>query len=84
MREKAKASLDKLKKMKTRRKYVTISNDIMSTWHKCPIDLAEVNRNLIINWANRRCIGQYSRDWDCYYFENEKDAFAFTLKWGRK
>lgn len=84
MREKAKESLDKLKKMKTRRKFVTVSNDIMTNWHKCKIDLATVNRNLIIDWANRRCIGQYSRDWDCYYFENEKDAFAFTLKWGRK
>lgn len=84
MREKAKNSLDKLKKMKTRRKFVTISNDIMTTWHKCPVDLAKVNRNMIIDWANRQCKGQYSRDWDCYYFENEKDAFTFQLKWGRK
>jgi hypothetical protein len=84
MREKAKKSLEKLQKMKPRRQYVPISNDIMTNWHKCRIDLPSINRTAVIDWANRRCIGQYSRDWDCYFFENEKDAFAFTLKWGSK
>ena len=84
MREKAKASLERLEKMKPRRQYVTISNDIMTSWHKCKVDLAALDRLSIMDWANRKCLGQYSRDWDCYYFENEKDAFAFKLKWGSK
>lgn len=70
--------------MKPRRKYVPISNDIMSTWHKCKVDLATINRTAVMDWANRKCVGQYSRDWDCYFFESEKDAFTFRLKWGMK
>ena len=81
MREKAKTSLERLRKMKPKRKYVAISPDIQEQWHKCRIDIPKVNRTQVINWANKKCIGMYSRDWDCYYFENERDAFAFKLKW---
>ena len=84
MREKAKSSLDKLRAMKPSRKYVTISNNITQDWHKCQVDMPSIDRVAVLDWANRKCIGQYSRDWDCYFFENEKDAFAFQLKWGRK
>lgn len=83
MREKAQNSLQKLKEMQPRSKYVTISNDITADWHKCPVDLGKVNRIAIMEWARKKCIGQYSRDWDCYFFENQKDAFAFQLKWGK-
>lgn len=84
MRQKAKSSLDKLKKMRTRRQYVPISNDIMTNWHRCKVDLPSINRTQVMDWANTKCLGQYSRDFDCYYFENEKDAFSFKLKWGSK
>lgn len=84
MREKAKTSLEKLKEMQPRRKYITISNDIESSWHKCRVHLPSTDRVSVIDWANKKCVGQYSRDWDCYYFESERDAFAFKLKWGSK
>lgn len=81
MREKAKNSLEKLQDLRPQRNYVTINNNITSAWHKCDVRPHE-SRIDLIEWANKKCLGRFSRDWNSYYFENERDAFAFQLKWG--
>lgn len=73
--------LNRLAKLKgTGRNYIPITNDISSSWYKCSIRPAD--RVKLIKWANENCVGKFSRDWQTYYFENEKDAFNCKLKWG--
>lgn len=36
----------------------------------------------VINWTNRNTISFHARSSESFWFENEKDAFKFKLKWG--
>ena len=84
MRIKAQESLKKLKKMKDkRRKYQTFSNVDEDTWIKCTVHgMFGPEYPKIIKWVNENTNGFHSRSQEAFWFEDEKDAFQFKLKWG--
>ncbi len=92
MRIKAKASLDRLKAMKNKkRKFVATSELDRETWTECDVSGAQVglrnkvtvNRYIeLVAWANAAIVGRYTRIDGSFWFEDEKDAFKFKLKWG--
>ena len=84
MRIKATQSLEKLKKMKTkRRKHKTFSEVDTETWHqvKCKHEFGQ-GYIKVIDWVNKNTNGFHSRSDESFWFESEKDAFKFRLKWG--
>lgn len=93
MRIKARASLDRLKAMKNKkRKFVAISELDSETWTECDVSETKIglrntttaNRYIeLIAWANETAVGKYTRVDGSFWFENKKDAFKFRLKWGK-
>ena len=84
MRIKAQDSLERLKKMKQkRRRYKTFSDVDPATWTKCKVHHRFGSEYVkIIKWVNEHTNGFHSRSDESFWFENEKDAFKFKLKWG--
>lgn len=83
MRIKASKSLERLKKMKTKnRKSVVFNAKHEDEWHGCavPIDLQAYVK--IMSWCNQNVTRHYSRGKYMFWFEDEKDAFKFRLRWG--
>ena len=83
MRIKAAESLKRLKKMKTkRRKSVMFREEHRGDWHErmIPDDLQEYIK--LVSWCNKNVSKKYSRGHGAFWFEDEKDAFKFTLKFG--
>lgn len=69
--------------MKTkRRKSVIFSAEHVLDWHKCaaPDELQAYVK--LVSWCNKNVSKKYSRGQGAFWFEDEKDAFKFTLKWG--
>jgi len=84
MRIKASESLKRLKKMKTKkRKSTTFKVEHEINWYGCdaPIHLAEYIK--LISWCNKNVSKRYSRAKGTFWFEDEKDAFKFRLRWGK-
>lgn len=85
MRIKAEKSLQRLKEMRAKnRKYLTFSEVNQETWTQC-----KINNNLfgpeyirMLDWANKNTNGFHSRSDESFWFEDAKDAFTFTLRWG--
>jgi hypothetical protein len=92
MRIKARASLDRLKAMKNKkRKFVATSELDRETWIECDVsgtkiglrNTATANRYIeLVAWTNKTAVGRYTRIDGSFWFENEKDAFKFKLRWG--
>lgn len=92
MRIKAKASLERLKAMKTKKRaFVSASEVDTDTWTPCEAtsvnfvgrDFTETNKYIkLIAWANKKAKGKYSRINGVFWFENPRDAFNFKLKFG--
>jgi hypothetical protein len=92
MRIKARESLDRLKAMKNKkRKYVSEKEVDRETWTQIDVSDAKIGlRNDttasryvdLVAWANKNCVGNYSRADGSFWFEKAKDAFRFKLKWG--
>ena len=84
MRIKAQQSLDNLKKMKAkRRRYKTFNDVDVNTWTQCKVHQHFGSEYVkIIKWVNNNTTGFHSRSDESFWFENEKDAFKFKLKWG--
>ena len=93
MRIKAKASLDRLKAMKNKnRKFVSMSELDRETWTECDVSGTQVGNRMkatdkryieLVAWASRTIVGRYTRIDGSFWFENEKDAFKFRLRWGK-
>ena len=93
MRIKARASLDRLKAMKDKkRKLAPISELDRETWTECDVSETKIGlRNSatagryieLVKWANETIVGKYTRVDGSFWFENEKDAFKFRLRWGK-
>lgn len=85
MRIKATDSLAKLKKMRNkRRKHVPFSEVDETTWTRCEGTISIKNYIGMISWANKNCAKMYSRTNRWFWFEDEKDAFKFKLKYGNQ
>lgn len=84
MRIKAAESLKRLKEMKTKkRKSVIFSAEHILDWHQrtTPDGLQEYIK--LVSWCNKNVSKKYSRGQGAFWFEDEKDAFKFTLKFGK-
>ena len=92
MRIKARASLDRLKAIKNKkRKYVFETEIDRTTWTQIDVSDARIGLRSdttatryveLVSWANENCKGRYSRADGSFWFEKTKDAFRFKLKWG--
>ena len=84
MRIKASQSLAKLKQMRQkRRRYKTFSEVDTDTWIRCKCDHEFGSEYVkVIDWVNKNTKGFHSRSDESFWFEDEKDAFKFKLKWG--
>lgn len=93
MRIKAKASLDRLKALKNKkRKFVSTSELDRETWTEIDVSATHIGRRNkatdkryieLVVWASRTIAGRYTRIDGSFWFENEKDAFKFKLRWGK-
>lgn len=83
MRIKAAESLKRLKKMKAkRRKSVMFREEHRGNWHSRTIPDGLQAYIKLVSWCNKNVSKKYSRGEGAFWFEDEKDAFKFTLKWG--
>jgi len=92
MRIKARASLDRLKAMKNKkRKFVSETEVDRETWIEIDVSDARIGLRSdktatryieLISWVNENCKGRCSRGDGSFWFEDKKDAFRFKLKWG--
>ena len=90
MRIKAKASLDRLKAMKNKkRKFVSSSELDRETWTECDVSGTYIGRRdkatdkryiELVAWASGTTAGRYTRIDGSFWFENAKDAFKFRLR----
>jgi len=67
---------------KNMRKSVIFREEHRGDWHGCttPDGLQEYIK--LVSWCNKNVSKKYSRGHGAFWFEDEKDAFKFTLKWG--
>ena len=66
-----------------RRRYKSFSEVDPETWHqvKCKQEFGQ-NYIKVIKWVNQNTNGFHARSDESFWFDNEKDAFTFRLKWG--
>ena len=87
MREKAAESLKKLKKMlPSKEKHVAANHIDQETWTRVDLPTTGVTFSYYIKclqWLNGRTEARYSRTVSSLWFESEKDAFLFQLKWAK-
>ena len=86
MRIKAQQSLQRLKEMKAKkRKVLTFSQVNQETWTQCKIDCQMYGPEYIkmVDWVINETDGFHSRSDETFWFEDEKDAFKFILRWGK-
>lgn len=86
MRIKATNSLEKLKAMRSKkRSYASFLDVDTDTWTRVLIDPnMNIGHGQMIEWANNNLKKRYSRRLGAYWFEDEKEAFKFNLKFGTK
>lgn len=86
MREKATESLNKLRKMlPPKAKHVPANQIDEQTWTRVSLgDMGITFDHYIkcLQWLKGRTEGCYSRTVSSIWFESEKDAFLFQLRWG--
>ncbi len=83
MRIKAADSLKRLKELKTKkRKSVIFNAKHAADWHRCPASDGLQEYIKLVSWCNSNVSKKYSRGEGAFWFEDEKDAFKFTLKFG--
>ena len=85
MRIKAAASLEKLKKMKTKKRRAKSFSEVdPETWVQVKYSRGfGIGYIKIVDWVNKNTTGFHARADESFWFENEKDAFKFKLKWGK-
>lgn len=84
MREKASASLERLREMLPTTKRVTANKIDEATWARVPDD--GLRRGLpayveLLEWIEANAKGRYARTVDAFWFELKKDAFTYSLRW---
>lgn len=66
-----------------RRRYKSFSDVDQETWTQCKCEQHYGPDYIkVINWVNKHTNGYHSRADESFWFESEKDAFKFKLKWG--
>lgn len=85
MRIKAVESLERLKKMKNkRRKYMTFADVDTATWTECKThNIFNSEYIKMIDWVNKNTNAFHSRSTGSFWFKDKKDAFKFKLRWGQ-
>jgi hypothetical protein len=85
MRQKAEDSLDRLRKMSLKKLRVPASKINEKSWTRVPLASLHYNDAIeYLNWLQKNTKGHYGRTLSSFWFEDEKDAFAFQLKFGSK
>jgi len=73
------------------RKFVSVNDVDRNTWTECSVRQTKlVGKSIdatdryikLVEWANKTVKGRYSRVDSSFWFEDEKDAFKFKLKYG--
>lgn len=84
MREKAAESLSKLRKLVPSKRHVPATRIDEATWTRIPNSGLRQGFGLyvdILRWLEEHADNQYARTVDAFWFESNKDAFLFQLKW---
>lgn len=84
MREKAAESLSKLRKMVPSKRHVPATRIDETTWTRVPNDGLKQGFGLyveILGWMEKHTEGRYARTVDAFWFESNKGAFLFNLRW---
>ena len=88
MREKAKESLSKIRKMNPNAKrHVPAKRIDMDTWTRIPNQGLRSEFGIYVDqmvWLSKHADSRYARTVDSFWFESKKDAFLFSLKWAAK
>ena len=84
MRIKAQQSLERLKKMRQKKRKVKTFNEVdMDTWTEVKYRRDFGAKYIqVMDWVNKNTTGFHARSTESFWFEDEKDAFKFKLKWG--
>lgn len=85
MREKATESLERLRKMSSKKLRVPASKIDEKSWTKVRLTSLRYNDSIeYLNWLQKNMKARYGRTLSSFWFEDEKDAFSFQLKFGAK